>query len=137
MAQIFQKSGEKEFRRAEHEALKTILTDLSSPATKIISLGGGAFVQKRNAELLRKSGVPVVFLDATVEELWRRCSEQARRMGYERPLLQNVDSFRELYRSRRRSYQKARLRIETTGKPVPEIVAEIMRSLGLQGPAKE
>lgn len=137
VAEIFQQCGEKEFRRAEHESLKKILNDLSSQPITVIALGGGAFVQQRNAELLKDSGVPVVFLDATVDELWRRCAEQSVSVGYERPLLQNVHSFRELYRTRRPFYQKAGLQVETTGKEISKIVAEIVRELGLKGPVEE
>ena len=65
-----------------------------------------------------------MFLDAGVEELWRRCREQAERQGMERPLLGSLESFRELYEARRPHYLKAALRQETGGKTVEEIAAE-------------
>jgi shikimate kinase len=129
--EIFRESGESGFRRAEHAALKELLSELQTGAEKIVALGGGAFVQKRNARLIEAAGVPTVFLDAGLEELWRRCREQGERQGIERPLLGNVESFRELYEARQPHYLKASFRQETGGKTVEEIAAEVVQALGL------
>jgi len=128
--EIFRESGELGFRRAEHAALKELLSELRAGA-KIVALGGGAFVQKRNARLIEMGGVPTLFLDADVEELWRRCRQQAEEQGIERPLLGSLDSFRKLYETRRPHYLRASFRQETGGKTVEGIVAEVVRSLGL------
>jgi shikimate kinase len=132
VAEIFRDSGESEFRRAEHAALQHVLQELRNGGARIVALGGGAFVQKANAELLKASGVPTVFLDAPVEELWRRCSTQASKAGTERPLLRSVEQFRKLYKTRRRSYTKATLTIQTGSRPVEAIAAEIAETLGLK-----
>jgi shikimate kinase len=128
VSEIFRESGESEFRRAEHAALKELMSELSAGAKKIVALGGGAFVQEHNARLIEAGGVPTVFLDANVEELWRRCREQR---GTERPLLGNIESFRNLYEARRPHYLKASLRQETSGKMIEEIAAEVVQALGL------
>jgi shikimate kinase len=132
VAEIFRDSGESEFRRAEHAALQHVLQELRNGGARIVALGGGAFVQKENADLLIASGVPTVFLDAPVEELWRRCCKQASEAGTERPLLRSVEQFRELYKTRRRSYTKASLKIQTGSRPVEAIAAEIAKTLGLK-----
>jgi len=132
VAEIFRDAGESEFRRAEHAALEHALAELQGGVAKITALGGGAFVQKENAALLKASGVPTVFLDAPVEELWQRCSRQASESGAERPLLQSREQFRKLYETRRRSYSKAALQVQTGGRPVEEVAAEIARTLGLK-----
>ncbi len=129
--EIFRESGEARFRRAEHEALRDVLEELREGAERVVALGGGAFVQERNAGLIAASGIPTVFLDAPVEELWRRCSRQAPEPGMERPLLTTLDDFRELYEQRRVSYIKAPLRLETGGKSVERIAAEVGRALSL------
>jgi len=129
--EIFRESGEAEFRRAEHAALKEVLQELSSGAERIVALGGGAFVQKRNARLLEASGVPTVFLDAAVEELWRRCEQQAEQQGMERPLLSGLKSFRKLYDIRKPHYLKASFRQETGGKTIERIAAEVVQALRL------
>ena len=101
-------------------------------AEKVIALGGGAFVQERNARLLEAGKVPTVFLDADVDELWRRCQSQAEEQGIERPLLSGLEGFRQLYEKRRPHYLKALLRQETGGKNVEGIAAEMVQSLGLK-----
>jgi shikimate kinase len=128
--EIFRDSGEPAFRRAEHAALKELLSEQSG-AARIVALGGGAFVQKHNARLIEAGGVSTVFLDASVEELWRRCRRQAEQQRIERPLLSSLEGFRELYETRRPHYLKARMRQETGGKTVAEIAAELVQALGL------
>ncbi len=131
VSDIFRDSGESEFRRAEHGALKELLSESQPGAWKIVALGGGAFVRKDNARLIEASRVPTVFLDAEVGELWRRCREQAERQAIERPLLGSLESFRKLYESRRAHYLKASLRQETMGKTVEEIAAALVQALGM------
>lgn len=132
VAEIFRDSGEEEFRRAEHRALRQVLEEFRGGGVKVVALGGGAFVQEKNAKLLSESAVPTVFLDAPVEELWRRCSEQAREAGAERPLLRSEQQFRELHQVRCASYARASVRIETGGRSVESIAAEIAKKLSLK-----
>jgi shikimate kinase len=128
VAEIFRDSGESEFRRAEHAALKELLNELGDGAQKVVALGGGAFAQRANARLIEAASLPTVFLDAEAEELWRRCQAQA---AMERPLLGSVESFRQLYEARRPHYLKARFRQETGGKTVKQIAADVVQALGL------
>ena len=122
--QIFQQSGEAAFRQIEHAALRSLIRDLGvSP--KVVAVGGGAFVQANNAALLEEVGFPAVFLDAPVEELFRRCQEQQ----LKRPLRRNLEEFRSLYEARRPGYLKAAVRIETSGKDVERVAAEVIESL--------
>jgi shikimate kinase len=129
--EIFRDSGEVGFRRAEHAALKELVRELQAAPEKIVALGGGAFVQKENAGLIEAEVVPTVFLDARVEELWRRCRQQAEREGMERPLRGSLERFAELYEMRRRHYLKASFRQETGGKTIQEIATEVIEALGL------
>ena len=124
--QIFRESGEAEFRRAETAALRELVGDLSL-SHRVVALGGGAFVQPVNAALIEDAKVHCVFLDAPVEELLRRCGEEPK----ERPLRRDAKQFRELYEARRQSYLKAAVRIETHGKDVDTVAAEVACSLGL------
>ena len=124
---IFQESGEVAFRQMEHEALRSLIRDLAN-SSKVVAVGGGAFVQENNAALLEECGFPAVFLDAPIEELFRRCQQQQ----LNRPLRRDLGEFRSLYQARRPYYLRAALRIETAGKEIEEIVSETIRSLGLQ-----
>ncbi len=124
--QIFRQSGEAEFRRAEHAALRTLLSEGSS-LPMVIAVGGGAFVQAENSALLENAGIPSVFLDAPVDELFRRCQEQS----HHRPLRRDREQFRQLHEARRPGYMAAALRIETGGKDVGTVAAEVASGLVL------
>lgn len=137
VAEIFRSSGESEFRRLELEALQEVLSGCAGGAEKVLALGGGAFVQQPNARLIKAAGVPTVFLDAPVAELWQRCRKQSAQQKTERPLLGKLQSFRNLYESRRPHYLKAAFRQETGGKSVVVIAAEVIQALGLKPSRKK
>ena len=126
VVEIFQQDGEARFRQLEHEALRALLPELDAART-VISLGGGAWMQPANVTLLRESFHPVIFLDAPVEELWRRCLPQT---GL-RPLLQNEADFRKLHAARRASYESGTQRVETLNSTVEQIAQRIALLLGL------
>ena len=132
VSQIFRDFGEQEFRRAEHAALQNVLEEIRGGAVKIVALGGGAFVQEQNLALLSAAGVPTVFLDAPVEELWQRCCAQANQAGAERPLLRSIDQFRKLYSTRRPGYLRASLGVQTGHRTLDEIASEIAEALDLK-----
>jgi shikimate kinase len=124
LAEIFRDSGEAEFRRLEHATLRELLAELNA-GHRVVALGGGAFAQPENVALLESAGVHVIFLDGPAEELLRRCEQEMR----ERPLLRDAKQFRELYAQRRSSYLKASRRIDTTGKSVDMVAAEVACSI--------
>jgi shikimate kinase len=127
VAEIFRDLGQAEFRRLEHAALQELLAELDA-GPQVVALGGGAFAQPENMALLKSAGVHIVFLDGPAEELFRRCEQELR----ERPLLRDAKQFRELYEQRRSSYLKASCRIDTTGKSVEGVAAEVACSMGLE-----
>jgi shikimate kinase len=127
--QIFQQSGEAVFRSMEQAALHSLIGELSVSPPRIVALGGGAFAHAGNAALLEEAGFFAIFLDAPVEELFRRCQEQ----GLQRPLRRDLERFRQLYETRRPCYLKAALRIETGGKDVERVAAEVISCLRLEG----
>ncbi len=128
--QIFERAGEQAFRKLEHEAIRELLA--SADSSRIVALGGGAFAYGQNAALLKQSGLPVVFLDASPEELWARCRQQP----VQRPLCQNQQQFRDLYRTRRPHYLTAAVHVDTMHKDVPTVAFEIARALQLESSTK-
>lgn len=128
IGEIFRESGEREFRRAEHQALREALAEAESGPARVLAVGGGAFVNTENASLLDRAETPTAFLDAPVDELWRRCVADA----VDRPLRREEDEFRQLYDARRPRYLHARVRVETGGREIERIVDEIVKSLGLE-----
>ena len=124
---IFREQGEFGFRRAETAALQELTCDLKH--NHVVALGGGAFAQERNRELLRDW--PTVFLSAPPEELWRRSQED----GTERPLRKDREHFARLYTERLPFYRQATITVETAGKDVGEvrvINGKAVLSLGAQ-----
>jgi shikimate kinase len=127
IAQIFEQSGESQFRELERDVLaEAVRISLTQPS--VLSLGGGAFIDNTNRELLRENGIRTVFLDAPVEELFRRCSQP----GVVRPLLRDRQRFVDLYAQRRPVYSTAALSIQTSGLQFATIVEEIISRLGLE-----
>jgi len=122
IAEMFQAFGEQHFRRVERIILQDVLLELRGGANRVIALGGGTFAQEENHKILQASGVPTVFLAAPLEELWQRCQADPRA---ERPLRTSADKFRETYKAREKFYRNASVRVETEGKAVEAIAAEI------------
>lgn len=128
VAEIFQQDGEASFRQMENDELRRLLAEINTSKT-VASLGGGAWMQAENVAALREASVPVLFLDAPVEELWRRCLPEQET----RPLLQNEGDFRQLYEAPRPAYRDATLRVETQGRTIEEVAQDIALLLGLAG----
>jgi shikimate kinase len=97
----------------------------------VIALGGGTFSFARNRELLRPWAS--VFLEAPVEELWRRSQEDPAK----RPLRKdNLEEFRALHDERLPSYREATVTIVTSGRDPSSLCAEIESILQFQGSAR-
>ena len=122
IAAIFQNSGEAAFRELESQALRQLLSGARSSLPHIVALGGGAYAREENSRMISEAGGVVVFLDAPIEELLRRCRAER---GAERPLLQNEDVFRRLYEERKPYYSRARFHADTAGKTVAEVARDI------------
>lgn len=116
---IFRDSGEGEFRRIEHEALKELLRE--SDSIRLVALGGGAFAQPDNADAIRDVGAITIFLDAPPDVLWRRCQEDPQ----ERPLRGKYEQFAELHRQRMKRYLEASWHIDSSQKTAKEIAADL------------
>jgi len=128
--ELFRERGETAFRLLEHAALSRSLAGCSKPT--ILALGGGAFVQRDNLELLRASAIRTVFLETPVEEMLQRCGvEDEPDEENPRPLAADSSAFRKLYEQRLPFYRAAQLTIDTRGKTVSEIACEIAEGLEL------
>jgi shikimate kinase len=122
--EIFRDYGEPGFRRAESNALQHLTQSLER--NRVVALGGGAFAQEKNRALLRDW--PTVFLNAPVEELWQRSLAD----GVERPLRTGRDQFARLHAERLPFYRQATITVETSGRDVASICAEIEELLQFQ-----
>lgn len=128
VVEIFRQHGERGFREREHQALRAVVLEVSRGMPAVVALGGGAFVQSENYELMASADRPSVFLDAPVEELWRRCSVAGEPA---RPLRTDPNEFRALHEKRRAHYLRSTLRVETDDKTISQIAQEVLNKLGL------
>ncbi len=128
--EIFERHGEAAFRKLEADALRTMLESTFVPT--VIALGGGTFVEPGNADLLRKRGAHVVFLEIAVEQLLHRCrAASARCPENPRPLAEDPEAFHALYARRLPSYRKAEVVVSAEAKTVEQIAREIATVLQL------
>lgn len=113
ISEIFDKRGEEEFRRVEHDALKRRIADVARGVPWVIAVGGGCFAQSRNFDLIEHHGLSL-WLDAPLEIIRARVSYSTHR-----PLARDPQKLETLFHERRPCYEKAdyRIPIGSTGSP--------------------
>lgn len=117
IAEIFDTRGEEEFRRIETAAIQKRIRLIERGHPMVVALGGGAFAQHRNYELLENNGISV-WLDCP----FGMVAERVARDSHRRPLARDAVRFRELYEARRAAYERADFRVEIQGDdPVPVV----------------
>ena len=132
VAAIFAASGEAGFRRAESAALLELLERDLAHDNAIVALGGGTFAQPANREALRRHGAITVLLDAPLEELERRC----RNAPNVRPLAREKSGFQQLFADRHDAYLLAQFRVDTTGREIEQVAAEVENILKIDAERK-
>ncbi len=120
IAEIFDTRGEEEFRRLETEAIHKRVRLIERGRPMVVALGGGAFAQQGNFELLENNGISV-WLDCPFHVV----SERVARATH-RPLARDAERFRELYDARQAAYSRADFRIEITCDEPAVAVASIL-----------
>lgn len=119
ISEIFLKYGEKHFRLLEEDKIKFFCKN----SNQILSVGGGAFENPDNRDLLLNSGI-VIYLYATPNEIYERIKNETHR-----PLLRknfSVNRIEEILKAREINYKKAMVKIDTNGKTPEDIVKEIL-----------
>ncbi len=120
---IFAMHGERKFREAETEALRTV----SQMKRAVVTTGGGMVSRKENVEILKRLGL-IVWLDGNEETLFARASRRT-----DRPLLQGENprkTFSQIVRARRPLYAKiADIRIDTSELTSEEVAMAILIEL--------
>ncbi len=117
---IFAEDGEEAFRRMEAELCR----ELGARRGLVIATGGGALVNPENRARMTEGGI-VICLEADPEEILRRVGEDSGR-----PLLQTPDRrarVAELLAARRPAYAAIPWHVDTTGRPVEEVVEEVLQ----------
>ena len=116
---IFEIEGEAGFRKRETE----MLSELLKTGNIVLATGGGAVLSAENREMLKRSGT-VIYLRATIDDLWRRT-----RHDKNRPLLQTQDprtKLTELYAQRDPLYRETAHIIVESGKRSARHLAQLL-----------
>ena len=105
-ANIFRTYGEAHFRKLERDTLKKLLA-ASDGNPQVFSLGGGAVTSEQTLALVRESGW-LIFINTPFEICLKRIREK-NKVEVTRPVAAGKTDaeLRELYETRRASYEKA------------------------------
>ena len=117
---IFKNKSESYFRKVESEITLQVLNESNS----IISLGGGAFLNKSIRKNVKKKSISF-WLDVNIEELIKRLKRTKKR-----PLLykKNInDTVKKMYLERKKIYNEADFRIKCSSLKSNEIVNKILK----------
>ncbi len=120
---IFEVEAEAGFRRRE----TAMIEELSQLSHIVMATGGGAVISAENRQRLKQYGT-VIYLRASVDELWHRT-----RNDKHRPLLQTGDAhakLTQLYAERHPLYSEvADIIVDTGGQPMAQLVSHIEQLL--------
>jgi shikimate kinase len=115
-ARLIDEDGEEAFRKIETNALTTVLKNKSQ---KVIALGGGAWIEPRNRDLLSGTSAITIFLDTPFEVCWTRIESAPE----DRPLGRTKEQAYERYQRRLPIYRLAAFRIEASAEDSPDEIA--------------
>ncbi len=107
-AQLITEDGEPAFRRIETDTLREVL---HAGEAGVIALGGGAWIEAANRELIDQYGCSSVWLDVPFEVCWTRIESA----GEDRPLGRTKAQAAVLFERRRPVYQLATIHVPLLG----------------------
>lgn len=113
---IFDLRGEAYFRELETRILASV--QVREPS--VVALGGGAFSQAPNRDLIFRTGIAVT-LRIPLELAWERSTQMDNR-----PLARDRQQFETLYLQRQPDYALADLRVGVSGRS-PEQICRVIR----------
>ena len=122
-AQIITEDGERAFREIETNALRALL---KCGEVDVIALGGGAWIEKVNRDLIDEYGCTSIWLDTPFEICWERIAAS----DEDRPLGRNREEAEARYALRKPIYKLAMFHITVSSKePVNHLVSLIEKYL--------
>jgi shikimate kinase len=116
IARIFREDGEPHFRSLESRCLQ----DISSFDHAVIALGGGAFINPQNRDLVESRGL-TVWLKVSFANVAARV-----KIDGTRPNFSDKDQAERLYESRLEFYELAKLHVSTDDGTPDSIAEDIM-----------
>lgn len=122
--EIFSKFGEEYFRTGERKIIERIM---SSEKQIVLSIGGGAFVNKELRKLINTKGVSI-WLNANYKTLSKRLKKNTQ----SRPLFNGYDfkkRLEQLISERSEFYKFANFEIDVNNLSIREIIEKIFKNL--------
>ena len=116
-AELIREEGEGSFRNIETAILNRVL---EGNEAHVISLGGGAWIQPTNRQLLAAKNATIVWLDTPFEICWNRIESSSE----DRPLGTTKEQAGELFKQRYPIYELAPIRIDVIGADTPPEIAD-------------
>lgn len=120
IADIFRDHGEPRFRELEVQMIRSRVSSIEAGDPCVMALGGGAFVQPSNWQLIQNNGV-TVWLDCELETVRKRLGDDRTR-----PLAQDRGALAKLFEDRRPLYARADFRIDVDTSDTGEILQKIL-----------
>jgi shikimate kinase len=120
ISQIFTQRGERVFRDIETDVIRRHVIGIEAGLPCVVALGGGAFIQPRNWDLIENNGV-TVWLDCPIETVRRRLGDDCTR-----PLAVNRNGLAQLYEDRRPLYARADYKVMVDTDDVSELIRRIL-----------
>lgn len=121
---VFTLHGEAYYRRVEREVLTRLL---AAPVPMVLATGGSIVNDPTNYALLQRHA-HTIWLRARPEDHWNRVVAQ----GDQRPMAENPHAFEELkalLAARQKLYARADHSIDTSGRTVKQVVADVAEAL--------
>lgn len=117
-AQLIVEAGEAAFRAVETENLREVL---QTGDAKVVALGGGAWIQETNRQLVDQYDCTSIWLDIPFELCWTRIEAS----DEDRPLGRTRDQALALYEQRRPIYQLAKIHVPIQEENFEALVSRI------------
>jgi shikimate kinase len=121
IAQLFTDRGEAAFRDLETAMIRKRVNSIRAGCPSVVALGGGAFVQPKNWELLENNGI-TIWLDCPFDLVCRRLNGDVTR-----PLARDLSRLAQIFEDRRPLYSRADFRVEITTEDVCGAVGRILQ----------
>jgi shikimate kinase len=122
-AQLINEDGEPAFREIESNALRDVL---QAGEAGVIALGGGAWIEKANRDLIDEHGCISVWLDTPFEICWERIAASEE----DRPLGRTREEAEARYDRRKPIYKLAMVHIPVRAEePIDHLVSVIEASI--------
>jgi shikimate kinase len=120
ITQIFKDQGETVFREIESAVLCRRVSYIEAGNPCVVALGGGAFIQPRNWDIIENNGV-TVWLDCSLERIESRLGTDA-----VRPLAADREQMKQLYEARKPLYARADFHIDADCENPEEVLHKIL-----------